>query len=160
VFAGRYAPSVLYAAYAGNLDPDRMAERAPRSPVRGSGWLLGWRLTFGGEEHGWDGPLATVVEAPDSPESAVYVVLYECAPEDEALLDEWEGASTGLFTRLTVRVQTLEGDVPAFLYVLEAYEGGLPSAMTLGLIADAAEAGGAPADYVAELRSRPCRSIG
>jgi hypothetical protein len=151
---------VLYAAYAGNLDPDRMAERAPRSPVRGAGWLLGWRLTFGGEEHGWDGPLATLVEAPDTPGAAVYVVLYECAPEDEPLLDEWEGASTGLYTRITVRVQTLEGDVPAFVYVLEAYEGGLPSAMTLGLIADAAEAGGAPADYVAELRARPCRSLG
>ncbi|WP_380167385.1 gamma-glutamylcyclotransferase [Jannaschia sp. R86511] len=150
---------MLYAAYAGNLDPDRMAERAPRSPVRDSGWLLGWRLTFGGEEHGWDGPLATVAESPD-PTDAVYVVLYEVAPEDEAGLDEWEGASTGLFARITVRVQTLEGERPAFLYVLQAYEGGLPSAMTLGLVADAAEAGGAPADYVAELRARPCRSVG
>ena len=136
---------MLYAAYAGNLDPERMAERAPLSPMRDSGWLPGWRLTFGGEEHGWDGPLATVVESPD-PADAVYVVLYEVAPEDEAVLDEWEGASTGLFARITVRVQTLDGELPAFVYVLQAYEGGLPSAMTLGLIADAAEAGGAPAD--------------
>lgn len=151
---------MLYAAYAGNLDPVRTAERAPRSPVRGSGWLPGWRLTFGGEDHGWDGPMATAVECPDEPTSAVYVVLYECAPEDEPLLDEWEGAAEGLYRRITVRVQTLEGDVAAFIYVLDAYEGGLPSAMTLGLIADAAEAGGAPADYVAELRARPCRSIG
>lgn len=151
---------MLYAAYAGNLDPDRMARRAPRSPARGAGWLTGWRLTFGGEEHGWDGPMATVVEAPDDARAAVYVVLYEVAPEDEALLDEWEGASSGLFQRLTVRVETLEGTVPAFVYVLEAYEGGLPSATTLGLVADAAEAGGAPDDYVAELRSRPCRSLG
>lgn len=151
---------MLYAAYAGNLDPERMAERAPRSPMRDSGWLPGWRLTFGGEEHGWDGPLATVLESPDSVTDAVYVVLYEVAPEDEEVLDEWEGASTGLFARITVRVQTLEGEVPASLYVLQAYEGGLPSAMTLGLIADAAEAGGAPADYVAELRARPCRSMG
>ncbi|MFC3689327.1 gamma-glutamylcyclotransferase [Aquipuribacter hungaricus] len=151
---------MLYAAYAGNLDPDRMAERAPRSPVLSSGWLLGWRLTFGGEEHGWDGAMPTVVEAPDSPDAAVYVVLYELAKEDDALLDEWEGAESGLFARLTVRVQTLEGELPAFLYVLEAYEGGLPSAATLGMLADAAEAGGAPTDYVAELRSRPCRSLG
>ncbi|MFC5380214.1 gamma-glutamylcyclotransferase [Aquipuribacter nitratireducens] len=151
---------MLYAAYAGNLDPDRMAERAPRSPVRGSGWLPGWRLTFGGEEHGWDGPLPTVVECPERPDSAVYVVLYEVAPGDEHLLDAWEGVSMGLFRRLTVRVQTLDGSVPAFLYVLDAYEGGLPSALTVGLVADAAEKGGAPADYVAELRARPCRSVG
>jgi hypothetical protein len=43
--------------------------------------------------------------------------------------------------------------------VLDAYEGGLPSAHYLGLIADAAEAGGAPAEYVAELRRRPCRAV-
>ena len=151
---------MLYAAYAGNLDPDRMAGRAPRSPVFSAGWLPGYRLTFGGEEHGWDGALPTVVEAPDTPGAAVYVVLYELAPEDEPLLDEWEGAADGLFQRLTVRVQTLEGEVPACVYVLEAYEGGLPGAMTLGLVADAAEAGGAPSDYVLELRSRLCRSLG
>ncbi len=151
---------MLYAAYAGNLDPERMADRAPRSPMRDSGWLIGWRLTFGGEEHGWDGPMATVVETPGSPASSVYVVLYECAPEDDALLDEWEGATTDLFHRITVRVHTLDGDVPAFLYVLQAYEGGLPHASTLGMLADAAEAGGAPSDYVAELRARPCRSVG
>ena len=143
------------------LDPDRMAERAPRSPVHGTGWLPGWRLTFGGEEHGWDGPLATVVEAPDTPGAAVYVVLYEMAPEDEPLLDGWEGAEPrAVRSGSPCGCRRLEGEVPAFLYVLDAYEGGLPSAMTLGLVADAAEAGGAPSDYVAELRSRPCRSLG
>jgi len=44
--------------------------------------------------------------------------------------------------------------------VLDGYEGGLPSARYLGLMADAAEKSGAPDDYVAELRSRECRSIG
>ena len=51
-------------------------------------------------------------------------------------------------------------DVTAWVYVLDAYEGGLPSARYLGIMADAAEVAGAPADYVADLRSRPCRSIG
>jgi len=39
--------------------------------------------------------------------------------------------------------------------VLNAYEGGSPSARYLGVIADAAEAAGAPDDYVMELRNRP-----
>ncbi|HAN72031.1 MAG TPA: gamma-glutamylcyclotransferase, partial [Actinobacteria bacterium] len=43
--------------------------------------------------------------------------------------------------------------------VLDAYEGGLPSAHYLGVIADAAEAGGAPASYVERLRLMPCRSL-
>ena len=54
----------------------------------------------------------------------------------------------------------LETDVLAWTYVLNGYEGGLPSARYLGLIAEAAEAAGAPAEYVRELRERPCRSIG
>jgi AIG2-like family len=49
---------------------------------------------------------------------------------------------------------------PAWLYVLDGYEGGLPSASYLGILAEAAEVAGAPADYVADLRSRPCRSLG
>jgi hypothetical protein len=37
-----------------------------------------------------------------------------------------------------------------------AYEGGLPAARYLGIIADAAEAAGAPDDCVKALRERPC----
>ena len=55
-------------------------------------------------------------------------------------------------------MHTLDGDVVAFVYALDAFEGGLPSARHLGAIADAAEAAGAPDDYVAELRARECRT--
>jgi hypothetical protein len=147
----------LYAAYGSNLDPERMALRAPHSPLRGTGWLTGWRLTFGGEDVSWEGPLATVVEdVEDSGGQQVYVALYDLTQADEDSLDKWEGVDIGLFRKIRVRVQTLDGDVAAWIYVLDAYEGGLPSARYLGMIADAAEAGGAPDDYVAELRARPC----
>jgi hypothetical protein len=149
----------LYAAYASNLDPQQMQQRAPHSPSRGSGWLIGWRLTFGGEDHGWEGSLATVVEDPDSL-SQVFVMLYDLTDTDEAALAEWESANTDLFRKMRVRVHTLDGEVVAWLYVLIAYEGGLPSARYLGILAEAAEAAGAPDDYVAELRARPCRSVG
>jgi len=56
-----------------------------------------------------------------------------------------------------VRVTTTDGEVLAWLYVLNAYEGGLPAARYLGIISDAAEIAGAPDDYVASLRKRPCR---
>ncbi len=59
-----------------------------------------------------------------------------------------------------MRVQTLEGPTLAWLYVLDAYEGGLPSARYLGVLADAAEAAGAPEDYVNALRTRPCQNVG
>lgn len=147
----------LYAAYASNLDPERMLELAPHSPAAGTGWLDGWRLTFGGADLGWEGALATVVEDPGH---QVFVMLYDVTPLDETLLDQWEGTQMGIFSKIRVRVQTLEGDAVAWLYVLNDYEGGLPSARYLGIIADAAEKAGAPEDYVADLRNRPCTSLG
>lgn len=147
----------LYAAYGTNLDPLRMAERCPHSPLRTTGWLVGWRLTFGGEEHGWDGALATIVQ---DPFEQVFVALYDVTPEDERCLDDWESAGTGLHRKLKVRVNTLAGDDVAWVYVLDAHEGGLPSAHYLGVLADAAESAGAPDDYVGALRRRACRSTG
>ena len=147
----------LYAAYGTNLDPARMGERCPHSPLRGAGWLQGWRLTFGGEDLGWDGAMATVVQ---DPFEQVFVAVYEVTDEDAAQLDQWESADTGLFRRLRVRVALLTGEVVAWMYVLDAFEGGLPSASYLGVLSEAAEAGGAPADYVSWIRSRECRSTG
>jgi gamma-glutamylcyclotransferase (GGCT)/AIG2-like uncharacterized protein YtfP len=147
----------VYAAYGSNLDPEQMHERCPHSPCRATGWLEGWRLTFGGEDLGWEGALATVVEDPGS---RVFVMLYDVETYDEATLDEIEFATTGLYRKIRVRVATLDGIQLAWLYVLAGYEGGLPSARYLGVMADAAERAGAPADYVAELRSRPCRTVG
>jgi gamma-glutamylcyclotransferase (GGCT)/AIG2-like uncharacterized protein YtfP len=147
----------LYAAYGGNMDPALMAERCPHSPQQGTGWLEGWRLTFGGEDIGWEGPLATVVE--DVAER-VFVVLYEISHLDERSLDRWDGVTLGYFRKTRVRVETLDGDAPAWLYVLNAYEGGLPSERYLSMLADAAEKAGAPADYVDDLRGRPSVSPG
>jgi hypothetical protein len=148
---------VLYAAYGSNLDPRQMAERAPTSPPAGSGWVTGWRLTFGGEDRGWEGALATVVEDAGS---QVFVMLYDLSERDERLLDAWEGSEIGLYDKIRVRVHTLDGEVTAWLYVLDDYEGGLPSARYLGINADAAEVAGAPDDYVHDLRTRACRSSG
>lgn len=147
----------LYAAYGSNLDPAQMHERCPHSPVAGTGWVDGWRLTFGGEDLGWEGSLATIVEAPGE---RVFVGLYDITEQDARTLDAWEGADNGLYEKVRVRVATLEGDQVAWVYVLAGFEGGLPSARYLGVLADAAEKAGAPDDYVAELRDRPCRSIG
>nr|WP_281400957.1 gamma-glutamylcyclotransferase [Amycolatopsis umgeniensis] len=146
----------MYAAYGSNMEPAQMLERAPHSPMAGTGWLEGWRLTFGGEDIGWEGALATIVEDPGS---RVFVVLYDVTPLDEDGLDRWEGGELGMHTKLRLRVQTMEGSVLPWLYVLDAYEGGLPSARYLGVLADAAEAAGAPADYVDALRTRPCQGI-
>jgi hypothetical protein len=86
------------------------------------------------------------------------VALYDITESDESALDAWESADSGLYRKVRVRVATLEGEAAAWAYVLDDFEGGIPSARTLGILADAADAAGAPADYVDELRSRPCNS--
>jgi hypothetical protein len=153
----------LYAAYGSNMDPEQMLRRCPSSPHTGTGWIRGWRLTFGAEEFGWDGALATLVPAEDPADvfsPGVFVALYDLTEADERALDAWEGADLALYRKLHLRAHTLTGDVVAYVYVLDAFEGGLPSARHLGAIADGAEAAGAPDDYVLELRTRDCRSAG
>src|SRR3954452_21077293 len=147
----------LYAAYGSNMDPAQMRQRCPSSPFLGTGWIHGWRLTFGAEELGWEGAPATLVPADDRA-AGVFVALFDLTDTDERSLDAWEGADHGLSRKLHLRVHTLDGDVVAYVYLLDAFEGGLPSARHLGGIADAAEAAGAPDDYVVAIRSRECRS--
>ena len=144
---------MLYAAYGSNLDPQQMLHRCPHSPLRQTGWLTGWRITFGGD--GWDGALPTLVE--ESGEQ-VFVALYDVTEGDEKALDEWESEPSGLYRKIRMRVGALAGETTAWAYLLDDFEGGLPSARTLGILADAAEAAGAPDDYVAGLRARPCVS--
>ncbi len=142
----------LYAAYGSNLHPQWMAERAPHSPAIGAGWLQGWRLTFGGEDVSLQGALATIVE---DPTAQVFVMVYALTDADERALNDFEAVDFGLYRRIHVRVSMLDRDITAWLYVLDAFEGGAPSALYLQDIVDAAEAAGAPRDYCDRLRSTP-----
>jgi gamma-glutamylcyclotransferase (GGCT)/AIG2-like uncharacterized protein YtfP len=134
-----------------------MRAYCPHSPMIGTGWLEGWRLTFGGEDElGWEGAVTTIVE---SPGDRVFVALYDVHAWDAAQLDEVEGVNAETYRKLHVRVATLDGDVTAWVYVFTGYEGGMPTSWYLSEIANAAEKAGAPDDYVAALRARPTRTI-
>ncbi len=147
-----------YAAYGSNLDPARMRAYCPHSPLVGTGWVEGWRLTFGGEElMGYEGAVATIVES-DKEGDRVFVALYDVDAQDEQILDEVEGALAGTYTKLHVRVVTLDGDVTCWVYVFAGYEGGLPTSWLLGEIANAARQAGAPDDYIEAIRTRPSRT--
>ncbi|MEB3064347.1 MULTISPECIES: gamma-glutamylcyclotransferase [Mycolicibacter] len=147
----------LYAAYGSNMHPEQMLQRAPHSPMIGTGWVHGWRLTFAGEDIGWEGALATVVE---DPESSVFVVLYDVTAEDEKNMDSWEGSDFGIHKKIRCRVDSAPEPVLAWLYVVDAWESGMPSARYLGVVAEAAQIAGAPDEYVRNLRTRPARNIG
>lgn len=129
-----------------------MRATCPQSPLVDTGWLEGWRLTFGGRELGWESAVATAVEASGE---RTFVALYDVNSNDAATLDELEGAVGGMYRRIHTTVATLNGDVPVWMYVFDGYEGGLPSVWYLAELAAAAERAGAPEDYVAALRKRP-----
>ncbi|HTF07797.1 MAG TPA: gamma-glutamylcyclotransferase family protein [Asanoa sp.] len=145
-----------YAAYGSNLDPARMRAYCPHSPMVGTGWLEGWRLTFAGEDViGWEGAVTTIVE---SPGDRVFVALYDVHPWDGAQLDEVEGVTGETYRKLHMRAVTLDGEETVWVYVFNGYEGGLPTAWYLSEIANAAEKAGAPDDYVTEMRGRPTKT--
>src|SRR5438876_9760420 len=96
------------------MDPAQMAKRCPHSPQRGSGWLVGWRLTFGGEDISWEGARATVVAAAGQ---RVFVVLSDVPGSDERALDRWVGATLGYYRKLRGRGASLDGGAPASLTV-------------------------------------------
>ena len=144
----------LYAAYGSNLDPRQMLLRAPHSPHRGTGGLRGWRLTFGGEEIGWEGAVATLAE---DPSESVFVSIYDLTSADESALDEWEGVTTDLYRKIRVRVETLDGSALCYVYVLNSFEGGAPSRRYLEIMSSAAREAGAPDDYIQFLINRPTR---
>ena len=81
-----------------------------------------------------------------------------CTRGTRSQLDEVEGVTSGTYQKLTVRIATLDGDVTAWVYVFDGYEGGLPTSWYLSEIVTAAERAGAPEDYLKDLRSRPTRT--
>ena len=144
----------LYAAYGSNLDPRQMLQRAPHSPHLGTGWIRGWRVTFGGEEIGWEGSVATLAEDSDG---SVFVSIYDLTKQDESTLDEWEGVTTDLYRKIRLRVETLSGAQLCYVYVLNSFEGGKPSMRYREIMIAAAIEAGAPDDYIAQLRDRAIR---
>src|SRR5258708_35271438 len=88
----RLSPVTIYAAYGSNMHPEQMLQRAPHSPMAGTGWLYGWRLTFGGADIGWGGALATVVQ---HPRPRVFLVVSDMTKEDEKNLARPGGSDAG-----------------------------------------------------------------
>jgi len=147
--------------YGSNMDPAQMLSRCPHSPQRGTGWLEGWRLTFGGEDIGWDGALATVVEEPGLP---VFVrALSDMFGNDEKELDT---TGTVVTLGLLPQGQGPGGDARrrragTGCTCSISTRAGLPSARSIGILADSAERAGAPGRLrFAALRALPCAKLG
>ena len=84
----------------------QMMERAPHSPMAGTGWLQGWRLTFGGEDIALGGRAGHRRRGPAVDRCSSCSTT--CPDHDERSLDRWEGGELGLHKKIRLRVHTLE----------------------------------------------------
>ena len=126
-------------------------------PQRGTGWLMGWRLTFGGEDKGWEGALATVVE--DETRSR----RSSCALRPQRARRAPPRRVGGRRHRALPQVRLRVAD-PRRRRCSPGSTSSTPTRAGCRRRATSASwprpprRPGAPDDYVAELRARPCRS--
>ena len=115
----------VYAAYGSNMDPQQMAQRAPHSPLRGTGWLDGLAADLRRRGPRLGGRARHRRRGPGSTRSSSS--LYDVHRRRRAALDQWEGADLGALPQDPgAGARRSTASVLAWLYVLDDYEGGLP----------------------------------
>ncbi|KAF9875537.1 AIG2-like family protein [Colletotrichum karsti] len=102
--------TTLYFAYGSNLSPTQMTDRCPSSPPLGLAHLPGYTFIISTRRY------ANVVQnpttsAPGSDDPGVYGVLYALDPDDEAVLDGYEGVPDA-YTKEYMLVDVLEASLP------------------------------------------------
>jgi len=106
---------MLYFAYGSNMLTERIRARVPSATPHTSARLSGRTLRF--DKRSTDGSgKCTLLDA--GPESTVYGVVFEVAPDELTALDEAEHRGRG-YERCQVRPRTSNGTCDAFAYVAQ-----------------------------------------
>ena len=79
----------LYFAYGSNLSLLQMAQRCPSSTYVGVAILRGWKWII--NARGYANLIATATTEPNTSDNIIYGLVYELPPQDESLLDGYEG---------------------------------------------------------------------
>lgn len=119
----------LYIAYGSNLDTEQMAFRCPGAKVVAKSWLHDYRLVFQGMPYNAH---ANVIpeEGQDVP-----VTIWEITPQDEAMLDRYEGVRGGYYTKEYFRVEVNGRMRKALIYIMAPRNFGIPADGYLATIA-------------------------
>jgi hypothetical protein len=132
-----------YFAYGSNMSLTQMADRCPAARMVDGAVLADHRFIIAVRGY------ANVVPAPGD---AVFGILWDLTPSDEASLDGYEGVRPGLYTKAECEVLTTGGKTVRALVYLAAESGtGPPQPGYLEGIVGAARLHGLPADYVTQL---------
>jgi len=137
--------TLLYFAFASNMDVRQMAERCAGAECLGAASLADHRFRIGRRGY------ATVVPEPGA---TVHGVLWSLHPRDEAALDVYEGIRHGLYRKVTHPVRTAQGEErDALVYVAGDPASGTAVPGYMQKVVAAALHHGLPAGYVDELKS-------
>lgn len=90
-----------YFAYASNMHPDQMNERAPGAAFVCRARLGDHTLVFPRRSDHWEGGVASFVPAPGH---SVWGVVYEITERDKVGLDGYEGVRQGAYDSVAVEV--------------------------------------------------------
>jgi len=145
--------SELVFAYGSNMDPDQMRERCPESDLS---WFVaearGWKLCFPRESKKRRGGVGSI--APDEG-SSVWGVVFAVSDRDLVRLDQYEGVSSGRYTRAQIELFGTDGGRhSAWTYFAVPEDTGdfIPHYSYIDLYVKGAIYFGLPAAYVESLK--------
>lgn len=140
----------LYFAYGSNMDQDQMRERCPDTILVGPVMLIDYRLAFTIFSPKRQCGCADII--PSSGDT-VYGLLYRLTDADMEAMDGFEGHPVH-YRRITVRVNSPEGETDAYSYeVVNKQDGLIPSAHYLGLLQSVSALHKFPDEYQEFLRN-------
>jgi len=138
------ALTLLYFAFASNMDAAQMAERCAGAECLGAATLLDHRFAIGRRGY------ATVIPEKGA---SVHGVLWGLHPRHEAALDVYEGIRHGLYRKALLPVRTATGDArEALVYVAGEPATGKAVSGYMEKVVAAAEHHALPPAYIAELK--------
>jgi len=135
-----------YFAYGINIIKQRVRNQCPGSKLRGKAVLEGYRFLINSRG------MATIAK---NVSSTVYGLLWDITPEDERLLDWYEGVNDGHTVKKQVRIKTESNEdksVIALAYVSAVSTPGRSREGYISSITDALERYEFPKEYVLELK--------
>lgn len=120
----------LYISYGTNINKKQMLGNCPTAKPMAVATLQGYQLIFQGR------PGSAYVTIAPAKGQEVPVVVWEISAEDEKLLDIYEGARGGCYTKEYVEILVSGEMVKALVYIMKPAPYGIPTDMYLKTIAD------------------------
>jgi len=144
---------MLYFAYGSNMATARLRQRLSRVERLFVARLPGHRLCFHVASTK-DGSAKCDALRTSSPDDLVYGVLYRIDPQEQALLDRYEGVGVE-YRPATVQVQSLDGgSSEALIYLGTRIDSALrPYRWYLEHVLNGARENALPTDYIAAIRA-------